>query len=493
MAISFEQVPSDQRVPIVAAEINSSQASQGPALLSYRGLIVGQRLAGGSAAANSLHRVTSADQVVGLAGRGSMLHRQAIAWFASNRGTELWIGVLDDDAAGVAATGTITAAGPATADGTIALYLGGVRVTVGVTDGDAATAIATAIAEAINAESDLPITAAVNGTVLEQVDVTFRHKGEAGNYYDMRDSFRAGEELPAGVSLTYGAMAGGTTNPALTDLIAALGDAWYHVWANPYTDSTSLDAIEAELASRFDATRMIDGVAYASASGSHSTLTTLGGGRNSPHSCIFSQDGSKPLTPPFEHAAEVAAVRAKYAAQDPARPAQTLPLRHTVPGAEADRWTQTERNLFLHDGIATTRAGPGGTVELERSITTYQTSAAGSPDTAYLDDTTPLTLLYLRYSFRVRWQNRYPRHKLANDGTRVGAGQDVVKPKAAKGEALGWFRAMESLGLVEGFDQFKEDLIVERNATDPNRLDFKLSPDLINQLMVSAAQIAFRL
>ena len=57
-----------------------------------------------------------------------MLHRMAIAWFASNKSTELWLGVLADNGAGVAATGTIVVTGPATATGTIPLYLGGVLV-----------------------------------------------------------------------------------------------------------------------------------------------------------------------------------------------------------------------------------------------------------------------------------------------------------------------------------------------------------------------------
>src|SRR5690606_30192396 len=130
------------------------------------------------------------------------------------------------DAAGVAATGTITVTGTATADGTIPLYCGGVRVPVGVTSGDTAAEVATAIAAAINANADLPVTAAAVDAV---VTVTFRHKGEVGNDYDLRDSYRDGEALPAGVSLAIVAMSGGTTNPDLDDLIAAMGDTWFHV------------------------------------------------------------------------------------------------------------------------------------------------------------------------------------------------------------------------------------------------------------------------
>lgn len=490
MSISFSKIPANLRVPFVGAEFDESLASQGPALLAYRALLIGQKTATGTAAANSLHKVTSADQVRTLAGPGSLLHRKAIAWFASNTFTELWIGVLADDGAGVEAEGTITFTGPATADGTVVLYLGGERITVGVSSGDAVGDIATAAAAAIVARTDLPVTAAA---ALGVVTVTHKHKGAFGNDYDIRHSFTDGEELPAGVGATIVAMADGTTNPTLTDLIAAMGDVWFHVIANPYTDATSLTAIEAELSSRFGPMRMIDGVAIASAVGALGTLAALGNTRNSQHSAIVAQAGASPLTPPSEFAAETAALVALHGNADPARPFQTLAMKHAVALPEADQFTIEERNSLLFDGIATSKVAAGGVVQLERLITTYQTSAAGSPDTAYLDVNTLLTLLYLRYSFRVRMANKYPRHKLAADGARLGPGQAVMTPKLGKAEAVGWFRQMEDLGLVEGFDQFKADLVVERDEADPNRLNFLLPPDLINQLIVSAAKIQFRL
>jgi phage tail sheath gpL-like len=491
--ISFSDVPGTLRVPFVTAEFDASQASQGPALLAYRALLIGQKRSTGTAPANSLHKVTSVVDVITLAGRGSILHRMAIAWFAANTFTEVYIGVLEDNGAGVAAAGTITATGPATADGTIALYLGGERVAVAVSSGDTADDVATAIAAAIPATSDFPVTAAVDGSTSEEVDVTFRHKGLVGNSFNIRHSYRDDDELPAGVGITIVQPSGGTTNPTLTSLIAAMGDLWFQVIAHPYTDSTSLTAIENELSSRFGPMRMIDGIAITSAAGSHSTLTTLGDGRNSPHSVIVAQPGETPLTPPMEFAAEVAGLVALYGQADPARPFQTLAMRHALQPAEADWFTIEERNLQLFDGIATTRAGAGGVVQLDRIITTYQENAAGADDTAYLDATTMLTLLYLRYSFRTRIQTRYPRHKLASDGVRVGVGQAVITPKDGKAEALGWFQEMEEKGLVENFTQFKRDVVCERDDSDPNRLNWLLPPDLINQFIVGASKIAFRL
>lgn len=493
MAISFDSIPTTLRVPFVAAEFNASQAQQGPALLAYKAIIIGQKLATGTATADTIVRCTSANQALTLGGRGSMLHRQAIGWFANNKSTELWLGVLADNGAGVAATGTIVFTAAATASGTIAFYFGGDRVEVAVASGAATTTMATVTAAAINAALDLPVTASVAGST---VTILFRHKGLAGNTYDVRTNYRDGEVLPTGVALTITAMGGvvaGTTNPTLTGLIAAMGDVWFQIWSHPYTDSTSLSAIEAELLSRSGPLRSIDGLAITSVSGSFSAHTTLGTSRNSPYSEIVAQTGASPLTPPMEFAASVAALVALHGSRDPARPFQTLALSHVLPTAETDQWTLDERNLFLFAGIATTLRAAGGVVQLERMITTYQTSPSGADDTAYLDATTVLTLLYLRFDFRVRMRNRYPRHKLANDGTRFGAGQAVMTPLQGKAEAVAWFGAMETLGLVEGKEQFKRDLVVERNTTDPNRLDFLLPPDLINQLLVTAAQIQFRL
>jgi phage tail sheath gpL-like len=168
-----------------------------------------------------------------------------------------------------------------------------------------------------------------------------------------------------------------------------------------------------------------------------------------------------------------------------------LQLAGVLPPAIIDQGTLAERNTLLYDGISTT-SPVGGVVQIDRLITTYKTTSQGSADTAYLDVTTRLILLYLRYSFRVLMAARYPRHKLANDTTKVGAGQPIMTPKLGAAEAIGWARNMEQLGLIENADAFKDNLVVQRNA-DVNRLDFLLPPDLMNQLIVTAAQIKFKL
>ena len=46
---------------------------------------------------------------------------------------------------------------------------------------------------------------------------------------------------------------------------------------------------------------------------------------------------------------------------------------------------------------------------------------------------------------------------------------------------------------MENADLFKEYLIVERNASNPNRLDVLFPPDYVNQLRIFAVLNQFRL
>lgn len=487
MSIHFETVPSNLRTPFVAVEFSSIKAQQGPALLSYSALLIGQKVAAGAQAADTFVKISSVDQAITAGGRGSMLHRMAIAWFANNALTDVYLGVLADNGAGVAASGTLIVTGPATAAGTIALYLGGTRVPVAVASGDSANSIAAAINAAINAATDLPVTSSVSTAT---VTVTFRHKGEVGNQFDMRTNYQDGEALPAGVGVAVTAMASGTTNPVLTNLIASLGDTWFHILAMPYIDATTLTAVETELLARWGPTRMIDGVAFTAKTDTLANMSTLGNGRNSKHVSIVDVNASP--TPSMEYAAAVAGVVAANGNIDPARPFQTLPLAGVLPPALTTQRMLSERNTLLYAGISPTKV-VGGIVQLDRMITTYKTTSAGSPDTSYLDVTTLLTLQYLRYSFRARIAARYPRHKLANDGSKFASGQAIMTPQLGKAEAISWAREMEALGLIENVDAFKVNLVVERDTADVNRLNFLLPPDVMNQLIVTATQVQFRL
>jgi phage tail sheath gpL-like len=490
MTISFNQIPGDSRVPFIFVEFDTSKAQQGPTLQSYQALLIGQRLAAGTKPADQIDLVTSAAQARQYYGAGSMLASMVASFLAANKQTSLKCIALDDNGAGAAATGDVTFGGATIKAGTLAMKIAGRRYTVGVSEGDTPAAIATALVAAITADADAQIGAAVNGGVPEQVDFTALHKGLLGNEIDIRNNPESDDVLPENLTAVITGMTGGTSNPDISSAITVMADIQFHIIGQPYTDAANLTALETELEDRWGPSRPIDGHSFTAKRDTHANLITFGDGRNSKQ--VTSMGIAGPSNP-WDWAANVAAVAAFFGQIDPARPFQTLSLVAVDAPKDSELFTQDERNLLLKDGISTFSVDAGGVVRVERLITMNQENAFAAPDTSYLNVNSKLTLSYLRFDFRSQFATKYPRHKLADDGNRFAPGQAVLTPLTAKAEAINLFRGWEENGLVENVDQFKRDLIVERNGSDPDRLDFLLSPDLINQFRIAGVQIAFLL
>lgn len=485
--VAFNSIPNSLRIPFVTAEFDNSLAGAGGGTLAYKVLLMGQKV-DGSATANTIHRVSNEDEVGALVGRTSLAFAASKTYFANNRFTETFLGVT---AAGTtAATYTITFTAGPTVSGSIPLYIDGTMFDVPVTAAMTVTQVAAAVDSFFTAkEPDLPYVVSASVGV---VTITLNDLGLVGNDFPVQIAAQFGDKVPAGLVYTIAAGVVGSGAPTLDSLISAMGDDWFQIIAHPFTGATQLTSIENELASRFGPMRMIDGLAITGAAGSVGTLTTLGLTRNSPHNCIVAPPGVGPSFSPHRLAYGTAAVAAYYGAIDPARPFQTLPVTRLLP-AKSGNFTDTERNTLLYSGVATTKRDAGGGVSMDRLITTYRKNGAGADDESYLDSNTMLTLMFLRYTWRNRILLKYPRHKLASDGSKFGSGQPIVTPSIMRGEAVAWFSEMEHLGLVEGIKLFKSELVVERNAGNANRIDVSLPPDLINQLMVTATKIQFRI
>jgi phage tail sheath gpL-like len=491
VAISFSQIPVGLRVPGVYVEIDNTGAVRSLPGYPSRVLVLGQMLPTGTATAGVPVRVTDAIQAQTLFGIGSMLARQFGVVKANDRWTETWAIPLADAGAGVAATGSITFGGSVSSAGTLNLYVAGRRVRVAVTVSEANATTASNVASAVNAVVTLPVTAAVDGVDTTKVNLTARHKGENGNHLDVRVNYQQGESLPAGLTATIVALSGGSGNPDVSTALTAMSDEWFTDICMPWSDSANLAALETELADRFGPMVAKEAHAYAATSGTHTALVTFGDARNSPHLSVIGAKASP--TPPEEWAAALTAVAAFYLHQDPARPLQTLPLKGVLPPAISDRFTVEERNLLLYDGVVTWTVDAAGQVLIERCVTTYQENAFGVADISYLDVQTPKTLGVIRFNIRQAIAAEYPRHKLASDGTRFGSGQAIATPRAVKGTIVARLRQLEDVGLVESVDSFKDDILVERDESDPNKVNALIPPDVVNQFRVFAGKIQFLL
>lgn len=486
--IEYLTIPATMRVPGQYIEFDASRAVSGLPPIDNIVLLVGQKLAAGSAAALTIQPVVEAGQAIAMFGRGSMLARMAAAYKNADRYSPVYAIALDDAVGSTAATKTITVTGPATAAGTIALMVAGVRIEVVVAVGDTANTIAAAIDDAIAALPDLPVSSAVAAAV---VTLTSLNKGTCGNSIDVRHSHYSGEALPAGVALAIAAGVAGAGDPDIDSLWPVLGDNPYRSIILGISEAATLVKVKAELDDRWGALRMLESVAYAARPGDEATLAAFGAGENSELVSLLGA-GLSPTWAP-EAAAIYGAVCGYYTAIDPARPLQTLALAGMVAPKEEDRFTRAEREALLHAGIATFTVSGSGTCQVERAITTFQTDALGIDSTAYLDLNTVTTIAYLRASLRVRIATKFPRYKLADDDTAYGPGQKVVTPKVLRAEVIALARDWEKAGLVENLDQFVPDLIVERDASDPNRVNALIPPDIVNQFRSFAAAVQFRL
>ena len=495
MTVPFNNIPQQVRVPLFYAEMDNS-AANGSASGIRRALAIGQKLAaGGTAAFNVPYIVASVTQAISLFGRGSMLARMVKAYRDNDSFGELWCIAVADAGAGVAATGSITAVGTATQSGTLTLYVGAQRVLVPVLLNDTATVMATSIVTAITALADLPVTATSSAGV---VTLTAKWKGPTGNDITLVDSFQGsagGEALPAGLTLTYAAtLTGGTTNPVLTPVISAMGDDEYDFIIHPYTDTTSLDAFATELndtTGRWSWSRQIYGHAYTAQRGTLSALVTAGGLRNDQHTTIAAIDADCPNLS-YEYAAAYGARNAVFINADCARPTQTGVLSGMLVPRAGKKFLFTERQSLLTYGIATSYVTVGA-LRIERAITTFQKNLFGQPDVSYLDSEILHLSTYVLRRLKSIITSKYPRHKLASDGTRFAAGSAIVTPAVIRGELIAEYKKMEYDGYVENAAAFAANLIVERPASDPNRLDVLYTPDYINQLRVFAALNQFRL
>lgn len=498
--VSFQHIPSNLRVPLFYAEMDNSYANAGGAALNA--LLIGQMLPTGTATPDKAILVSDPKSANALFGQGSMLARMVASYRNQDAGScNLWCIPLYDDPAASAATGTIWINGMASAAGTIALYIAGQRVSVGVHHSDTPDMIAASMVASINANADLPVTATNDATEGgAAVTLTSRWNGQTANDITVQDSFlgwTAGESVPAGIALSYSGptLSGGATDPSLAaTAIPGMGDDPYDFIIHPYGQAQALNDLQLELndtTGRWSYAKQIYGHAYTALRGILSDLVGFGMTRNDQHHTVAAIDTDCPH-PCWEYAAAYGGANAVDIAADPARPTQTTPLWGLLAPRAGNRFLFEDRQALLSYGIATSYVG-GGQLRVERAITTYQQNAFGAPDTSYLDSETLHTSAYVLRTLKGVITSKYPRHKLASDGTRFAAGQAIVTPSVIKGELCAMYGEMEYLGIVENLDTFKRYLIVERDSVDPNRVNVLFPPDYVNQLRVFAVLNQFRL
>lgn len=485
--IVFNDIPTSIRTPFTYIEFDASKAGGGLPQFPTKLLVIGQMLAAGTYPALVPQLITNVDQAGIGFGYGSQLHAMIQRVRQNNAYTETYAIGVDDLAAGVAATWTVDLTGTVpTETGLLALYIGGRRIQSRVKPGETADTVATNLLTAIALENDLPVTATRAGSILT---LQARNAGEGGNEIDLRTAYYPGERMPGGVVVAITQTVIGAGNPDLATVFAAIGGEHYEFLIVPWTDPANMAVLDDWLLTASGPTVMREAIAFTARRGSLAQLSTWGNARN--NQFVSCMGFNKSPTPAYEWAAAYGAVAAFHLPIDPARPIHTLILKGLLPPPSGDRFRKDEQNILLYDGVATFMVTSDGQVQIQREITTYQKNAWGQADAAWLDVQTPATLSFLRKDIRFLIESKFPRHKLADNGTRILAGQPIVTPDLLKDELIARALVWESVGLVENIDTFKREIVVERDIADRNRVNALIPTNLVNQFRVFAGQLQF--
>ena len=444
MPISFANIPANIKLPLYYIEVDPSMA--GLPSVNLRALMVGIMTADGDAQHDVPIPIGSQSQADQHFGPGSELSRMFQSYYANNFANEVWGLPVAEPTGGTAATGTITVTTAPTSAGTIHLYIAGTHVPVNVSTTDTAGDIGQAITDAINTnytDQGTPALPVLASHTTGVVTLTASFKGANGNDITVSTNYygsRGSEITPPGLVMSLpatGMLTGGAGVPIFDNAISAIQKQPFEYVAMPYTDSDSIFDWDQEYGftdgGRWGWQRAQYGHVFSAKRGLYSELLLFGANNNSGVVSVMAFEHTTP-SPMFECCAAYAAKAQRALINDPARPLQTLSLNKIKHCPVQDQFDWPELNSIASNGLAVQEVGSDNQPMIAREQTTYQFNLYGQSDDAYELVTTLATLAKLFRNQKHAITTKFPRHKLADDGTKFGPGQAIVTPGIIKAE-----------------------------------------------------------
>ncbi len=500
--MDFDEIPYDWRQPATLLEVKPNYRDTGLFEWPEKALIVGQKLASGSLAAGAIYEVTRWQQGIELFGQGSVGAKMVEAYRKANKTTPLFVMALPDADGAVKATGTITFVGAVSASVVLRFKVGGRQVRFTALTTDNVSGMATKLAAAINDDPDMEVVAAAAAGV---VTCTARHGGEVGNEIDLRVDTDA-QPVPSGLTVTVAAMAGGSGNPDLQDVLDVITNTWFTSVCTPWADVTNVGLLSDWLKERYTATAKLDCHGFVFKRGTYGELSAYGDLTNCAQ---FTPSGLKGMPESaYFFAASLMGVWNFQRTNDPARQLRSLVVPNVTAPAPADQFTEEEKNLLLYRGISTFDCLSDGSVTIARLITSYKESNLGIADDAWLDIMVPATMSRIRYDWAGYVSLQYPRAKLVDDDT-MAAFVTTATGNADDDDATAGTSAVVSPGRMHASWAARCQLYGQRvwimdvaktvkqsvfqiAADDKNRMESRQQVKIVGNLMVLAGSLEFQ-
>ncbi len=485
----FNTIPGNIVAPIFTFEVNSGGQFENNARL----LLVGHRTADGSAALDVPVACSTTLEARQLFGRGSMLDDMVRLARRNAPAQEIWC--LPVTETGTAEVRTIAVTGVPAAGGQGVVEIAGEAISITIAAGDDADAVAAALHGAINAyynpfsEASLPYTATVAAAV---VTLTARHKGAVLSDIDIAIPVLTGANAFAG-NLTMATGTAGVGAPDLSAGFAALGDDAFDWIVTPFADATNIGrykALLSDVAGRWAWNRQIYGHVFFPQTDTIANLTTAGLAQDDRHISLIPRPagGSMPQ-PAWQWAAALVARIVPWLADgatgNVSRNQTGLAVEGIAPPRDRSKWyAYATRDALLRSGISTWSVDQVGRVLVDKVITMQRTTL-GAPDTTFRDIQKIGQLVYALRRFRTDLTLEHGQKAIADDNP--GNVQAVSTPRDIAATFMHAYQSMVLTGVLENADQAAQQLRVERNADNANRVDIYAPLDMVNPLDIVAA------
>lgn len=502
-SIVLTGLASNDPVPGVYVETNFAQGPAAGGNTARPILVIANKSGGGSATPDTtlygpdtpVPLQTEADMIA-LGGPGSEAHRIYRRMASVNKDTAVyWLFVTPS--AGTAATGTVVIANAATGNTTHQLWVGDEMVETSVASGDAAAAIATAIAASVNSKTHWPVTAAAStGTVT----LTAKNPGPRGNEIRFMARFTTAAGSTTTATTDTALTSGATADSNVTALSTILPRRFYYI-VSAAGDATQAGAVSSQVNLQAAPTIGIRQRCFFGSTDTLANVNSVATGLNSARAEVVWSEKS-PWTG-AELAGYAAAVYALFeAAENPRTNFASFGNDNVttnywkVPRPRLDSAIPTRNSLksALNNGVTPIGMNPNSSTFLVNRITTRSLSGA-VPDYRIRAAHKVTICDFFADDLQAKAALQNAGKRIANDppqGVRM-PGPQVVTPSVFRGQIVSLLNDYDSNDLLQNLDQIKQGLIVQRETSPSTRMTARvpLQPiDNLEQIAVAVDQVA---
>jgi len=382
----------------------------------------------------------------------------------------------------VAAVGSISCDGIATAAGSGTVYIGGIGAEFPIAKAATAADVLAAIKTAINTKLEMPVIA---GNITEgELALIAKWSGESGNDITVEI-----ETIVEGFTFAAGRLQGGALDPDITPALEAIGQIWETFilstfsWKKP----TRLDQYQLFCEGRWSELEKKPCIVAHGSTDDFHVRTAVTDLRKSDYANFLIQStGSREL--PF-------VIAARGLVSDIMTNANSNPplgykgqLTGLAPGADSAQENYTTRNNAVTKG-ASTNLKVGSVAELNDIVTFYHPENEMTPSRRFVVDLVKLQNVV----FNVRMIMESDEKKgapLVSDNT-VTTNPRAIQPKTIKTELMNLADSLARAAIIQEPIFTKERLVVKIDSTNPKRVNTQYPVKLSGNVEVISNDIYF--